>query len=233
VNILGETGNDRGREIDYPEFRALITRDCLWLALLCGSPGGISWDAIADPREFDIISRLAGRIDWNTFRPAAPSVVVRVEDLNADLGKLAEWSWWSLEQGVPLEFVAIDAGPAAERETRLLKEAGFLGTASKVSPPWFPKSHLKVSSGFQGKYMLSEDGRVFLGYVRNVGDILPQNVRTRTPRDLEIRLSGLQGGNLEVWDLDERALAQTVAFRGSVSIKLGRKRHDFALIVAP
>jgi len=224
VNILGETGNDRGREIDYPEFRALITRDCLWLAFLCGSPGGISWDAIADAREFDVISRLAGRIDWTTFEAAPASVAVRVADLNAELGKLAEWSWWSLQKGVPMEFIASDAAPA---------KGQAVSTGVTFAPPWFPKTHLKVSSGFQSRYLMSKDRRVFLAYVRNVGDILPQNVRTRAPRELNIRVSGLQAGDLEVWDLDERVLVQRAKFDGSAEIRLGLTRHDFAILVAP
>lgn len=221
VNILGETGNDRGREVDYPEFRALITRDCLWLAFLCGSPGGISWDAIADPREFDVISRLADRINWNTLVPAVAPVAVRVADLNAELGNLARYSWWSLQSGVPVEFVPADAAPA--------KGQGAVPASTFQSPP-APQPPLTISPGFQSRYLMSQDRRVFIAYVRNVGEILPQNVRTRTPRNLALRLSGFNGRSLEVWDLDARALVKTVVTTSvAMNVNLGETRHDFAL----
>ncbi len=226
VNILGEAGNDRTREINYPEFRALITRDCLWLAFLCGSPGGITWDAIADPREFDVISRLAARIDWNAFAPAPAPIAVRVSDPDAELGRLAECSWWSLEKGVPIEFVENGASAA-------LGGGRHVTSASQFSAPWFPKTHLAVSAGYQSKYMVFQDRRVFVAYVRNMGDILPQNVRTRSPRPLTIRVAGLQPGKLEVWDLDTRALVQSLNFSGKASLDLGLTRHDFALLVVP
>jgi len=125
---------------------------------------------------------------------------------------------------VPVEFIAADA-PSAKGQTVL--------AAARVQPPWFPKSHLRVSSGYQSKYMVSEDRRVFLAYVRNVGEILPQNVRTRGPRKLTIQLSDLPGGNLEVWDLDNRVLLQAQTFDGRVDLDLGMTRHDFAVFAFP
>jgi hypothetical protein len=80
---------------------------------------------------------------------------------------------------------------------------------------------------------MSEDGRVFLAYVRNVGDILPQNVRTRNPKELRIHVTGPQGKLLEVWDLDDRALVRTVPCDGGANIALGTTRHDFAVFLAP
>jgi hypothetical protein len=163
-------------------------------------------------------------VDWNSFVPAAAPVAVRVADLNADLGNLARYSWWSLEKGAPVEFIATDA--AAKAGQTVL-------AASRVRTPWFPASHLRVSPGFQSKYMVSQDRRVFLAYVRNVGGVLPQNARTRSPKKLTIQLSHLGAGNLEVWDLDHRVLLQAQTFEGRADLDLGVTRHDFAVFVFP
>ena len=112
VSLLGETGNDRLAEANYPELRALITRDCLWLSFLHGSPGGISWDAIADPREFYVISQIAGRVDWTKFEQAPAPLAVTVKDPDAQLPQLAKYTWWSLEHAVPFQFVAPGTEPA-------------------------------------------------------------------------------------------------------------------------
>ena len=107
-SILGECGNDRMREVNYPEYRALVTRDCLWPAFLAGSFGAISWDAIADPREFEVLSLLAGRIDWAKFRPAPAPIALRVDDLEKDLGSMVRASERSWRAGVPIRFVPAD-----------------------------------------------------------------------------------------------------------------------------
>ena len=212
VVILGETGNDRLREVDYPEFKTLITRDCLWLAFLCGSPGGISWDAIADPREFDVLSRIAATVDWRQFQPAPPPVTVAVQDFARDLGHLARYSWWALQTGVPLGF----GGPTA---------AGL--PSARFAPPIPPPTPLQCSEGYQSRLLQSADGKLLLAYVRNVGDILPQNVRTRTARPLRLTL-GKRLGTWQVWDLDDRRVVKQV--KTAQTLDLGTTDHDFALV---
>ena len=213
--ILGETGNDRGQEADYPEFRTLITRDCLWLAFLCGSPGGISWDAIADPREFDMLSRIAAQFDWRQWQTAPEPVAVQVGDYARDLGNLARYSWWGLETGTPLSF----AGPMA----------GAVTVASETfAPP--PASPLLIcSKGYQIRYLASADGKSLIAYLRNVGGILSQNVRTRTPVPLQVSLPAA-AGSWQAWDLDERRLAMMASAPVAAPLDLSTTDHDFALV---
>lgn len=214
--ILGETGNDRGREVSYPEYRALITRDCLWLAFLCGSPGGISWDAIADPREFDVLARIAAQFDWTKWTTAAPPVTVAVKDWRQDLGNLVRYAWWSLEHGVPLTF-----GP--------VKGAKVTVPADRFAPPAVPKAPVACSAGYQVRTLAAADGKALIGYVRNCAEVLPQNVRVRTARPLTVTLSA-GAGTVQVWDLDEYRLLKTGPIPAGGKLDLGTTDHDFALV---
>jgi hypothetical protein len=216
--ILGETGNDRGNEVDYPEFRTLITRDCLWMALLCGSPGGISWDAIADPREFGVISRVAGQFgsgQWSA--PDAPALLLDVKDWRKDLGMVARYSWWALEHGI-------------NRSWRRGAGNAPVTPLDEFRPPIVPTRALPVSEGYQGRWVRLGDGQGLIGYVRNVGGILPQNVRTRAARPLKIVVESAPG-RLQVWDLDERRVVNTVEHKGQTTLDLGRTDHDFVVVV--
>ncbi len=225
VTILGETGNDRLREMDYPELRGLITRDALWLSFLNGSPGGISWDAIADAREFIVISGLAKRIDWRRFEPVPPPLVVRLADADAQVPELARYTWWSLETGVPIGFVADSASPATGQV--------LLPGSSFVPPPELPKAPVSVSQGFQAATLQSKDGQVFMAYVRNVSGPTRINVRVRATAPLTMTVCPPRAGTLEVWDLDLRTLAKSVPVSGETQIRLGETAHDVALFLAP
>ena len=215
--ILGETGNDRIGEVDYPEFKTLITRDCLWMAFLCGSPGGISWDAIADPREFDVISRIAGQFDWQKPMHDLWLYPIRVDDVRKDLGNLARYSWWALENCALIRFV----GP-------LTSEFGA-ATSGDFTPPPNSRPPLSVSAGFQGKFMPWKGD--LIAYVRNVAGVLPQNVRTRAPKPLQVRLTVVGQGKLDVWDLDERKIVKSLIHRQNSVVDLGITDHDFALVL--
>lgn len=213
--ILGETGNDRMAELDYPEFRTLITRDCLWLAFLAGSPGGISWDAIADPREFDILSRIAGQFDWRLWQTAPPVASVTVTDYARDLGTLAAYAWWSLETGTSLDFARPSPGVAAVPSDRF-------------APP-APQPRITCSPGYQVRCLASADEQALIAYVRNLSGVLPQNVRTRTAAPLSLGL-GAEPGTWEVWDLDDRRVLRAVATPLPGNLDLGTTNHDFALV---
>lgn len=221
-SILGETGNDRQREVSYPEYRALVTRDCLWLAFLCGSPGGIAWDAIADPREFEVISHLAGQIDWTTFREAPAPVAVRVSDPVKELGALARYSAWSLRTGVPIRFLGAGEAPAP----------GQVAVTCPFAEPKVPASTapLRASPGYECKVLASEDGRVLLGYARNAGEMLPQNARTRVPRDLRLTLELRRPATVEIWDLDTRECVWQGQGRSRVEWTQKRTDHDYAVL---
>ena len=218
--ILGETGNDRIGEVDYPEFKTLITRDCLWMAYLCGSPGGISWDAIADPREFDVISRVAGQFAWQKGMTPRGPVVVAVNDERKELGNLARYAWWALENCVGMSFT-----PATSSWIQPNVSAG------KFAPPATVASPLACSPGYQGKYLAALDGKGLIAYVRNVAGVLPQNVRTRTPKPLQVRLTVVGQGKLDVWDLDERKIVKSLSHRQNSVVDLGLTAHDFALVL--
>jgi hypothetical protein len=223
TSILGEAGNDRLREANYPELRQLITRDCLWLAFLHGSPGGITWDAIADPREFLVISTIASTIDWTAFERCPALVAVVVHDTDAELPNLARYTWWSLEQGVPVTFVSPDA-PPMPGQVRV--------EATDFTPPArLPAAPVSASKGYQVTSLRSRDGKVFVAYLRNLAEVPRINTRTRAPVQLRITVRPGHSGNLEVWDLDLRKIVKKVRVDGTARIELGETCHDFALVL--
>ncbi len=224
-SILGEAGNDRMREASYPELRQIITRDCLWLAFLHGSPGGISWDAIADPREFYVLSQITRAVDWRDFEPAPAPMAVTVSNTDAKLPNLAQYTWWSLQTGVPVTFVPPGA-PAAPGQA--------LVPGDRFAPPEHaPPAPASVSDGWQAASLTSRDGRVLIAYVRNVGDVPRINTRTRSPAPLRLTVRPRRPGTLAIWDLDTRQVVREVAVKGETHLDLGETAHDFAVVLKP
>lgn len=222
VSLLGEAGNDRQQEANYPELRQLITRDCLWLSFVHGSPGGISWDAIADPREFGVLSQIAGAIDWTRFRPAATPVVVEVADADAQMANLARYVWWSLEHGVPVSFIRADQLAAAGQ---------VLLSGDSFSPPEkAPAATIGVGPGLQAATLQSADGKVFIGYIRNVSGREIINTRVRRPVNVNLTLRPLKPGTFQVWDLDLRTVVKRVPVERETELNLGETAHDFAVV---
>jgi len=224
VSLLGETGNDRTREADYPGIKTLITRDCLWLSFVNGSPGGISWDAIADARELAVLSEIAATIDWRTFQPAPAPVAVQVTDPDAELPNLARYAWWALEHAVPLAFAAPDAAGA---------EGQVVLPGGRFSPPAsLPSTRLTVSDGFQAACLVSKDGQVLIAYIRNVASVPRLNVRAREARPLTISVRPPRAGKLELWDLDRRARVKELEVQKEAHIEVGTTAHDYAVVLA-
>ena len=222
VAILGETGNDRLGEANYPEVRQLITRDCLWLSFLHGSPGGISWDAIADPREFGVLSQITKGIDWTRFTPAPTPVAVEVADADEQMANLAHYVWWSLEHGVPISFLRADQTPAPGQ---LVLEG------DRFSPPaTAPAATVQVGPGWQATALQSADGNVFIGYLRNASGPTVINTRVRRPAVARITLRPRRPGTFQVWDLDRRTVVQRVTVGRETTVDLGETAHDFAVV---
>ncbi|MBU0609044.1 MAG: hypothetical protein KKI08_14255, partial [Armatimonadetes bacterium] len=96
-------------------------------------------------------------------------------------------------------------------------------------PPPPPPVAARCSEGYQSRTLKAADGKLLIAYVRNVGGILPQNVRTRTPRPLRVTLDQ-RAGAWEVWDLDERRVVKTLTTTASQTLDLGTTDHDFALV---
>ena len=88
---------------------------------------------------------------------------------------------------------------------------------------------MRCSPGYQAKYLARADGKALIAYLRNFGGLLPQNVRTRTARPLQVTLSA-GTGTVAVWDLDERRLLKSVSVKPGSKLDLGETDHDFALV---
>jgi hypothetical protein len=222
VVMLGETGNDRLEEANYPELRQRITRDCLWLSFVHGSPGGISWDAIADPREFGALSQITKPIDWTRFTPAPTPVVVQVSDADKEMANLARYVWWSLEHGVPISFIRGDQTGAPGQ---------LVVSGESYNPPaQVPVATIQVGPGLQAAALQSADGSVFIGYIRNVSGREIINTRVRRPVSVSFTLRPQKSGTFQVWDLDLRAVVKRVTVGRERALELGKSAHDFAVV---
>jgi len=101
------------------------------------------------------------------------------------------------------------------------------------SETWEPPQPLPVPvrcpGDYQRRYLASAYSKFLISYVRNLGGILDQNVRTRKPQPLKVTLAK-RSGTWQVWDLDERRIVKTVNTTAAQTLDLGTRDHDFALV---
>ena len=149
-------------------------------------------------------------------------MAVRVSDPVKELGALARYSAWSLRTGVPIRFLG--AGEASA--------PGQVVVTCPFTEPKVPASAapLRASPGYECKVLTSEDGRVLLGYARNAGEMLPQNARTRVPRDLRLTLELRRPAAVEIWDLDTRERVWQGQGRSRVEWTQKKTDHDYAVL---
>ena len=110
------------------------------------------------------------------------------------------------------------------------------------SPPSdipLPQSPCKPSNGYQSAYLMSEDGKQVLIYLRNTaggiknfGDGRPCYLRDPQPinASLKLNLSGIY--TAFIYDLDEGKWIGEKKVRGNEELPLGRETtHDYILVL--
>jgi len=224
-----------------PEARRLGARDCLWAQLLGGNIGCFFWNTGDEAiREFRLARLIAERVGFLRRRWAAPKIAFDVSHPLTDdrffqtpegaetyraMGAAARAC---LRRGVSFGF-ALDrreAGP------RLLKLSEVDAVASL--PP-----DIALPEGLEAQYLVSEDAKAFVCYLRNVAQIVPIQEDpkmgwTRARRPIEVRVSvhlPLQASRLEVYDLDD-GRQWTVSFEQGKPLNLGLTDHDVVLVAA-
>ncbi len=174
--LLGESGGYNTHPplgaLNDDVAEAYLARDCLWFALLNRANGAFLWGhRNAATPEFRAAAAIAPTIDWAALAKANAPVGVGVpRPLHGDLyfrseaGKRAlavmtEYARWSLRAGVPVDFPLNNEAYAV----RCSAEEPF--AAPKVDAPF------SVAPGYELKVRLSADGKLAVGYLRNVAEI--------------------------------------------------------------
>jgi hypothetical protein len=136
------------------------------------------------------------------------------------LDVMTDYARWALEHGASLDF------PAGDRRE------GICCPVQAFAPPAF-EPPLGVGKGYQLKCRMSRDGRLVLGYLRNVSGIARQKdyyvrLRQPTPADVRWRLPA-QRYTLSTWDLDT-GRRQDLPAGKSGQWKSEPTEHDFVLL---
>jgi hypothetical protein len=221
-----------------PDARRLGARDCIWSQIVAGSMGCFVWNTGDEQmKEFRLARQVLAEFDITAIQRARPRVGLDVTHpltddayfqgvagraLYAALGQaVRECS----QRGVDFDFTfepdqyAVAVNPA---DLAALRELG---------------SEVRVPAGYEAQYLLSEDGKAFICYLRNMagttliqGDPAAGWTRSRAPRDLTVTLDiPLQATTLEVVDLDDGTTRTVTCERGR-PLGLGTTDHDMVLV---
>lgn len=201
--LLGESGLFG---FEQEEKGGYVDRDCLWFALLNRANGAFLWgDDHRAVSQCRLAAEIIPLVDWPALAAAPGAVAVPIPRDTSDMSVfrtregrqtialMADYARWALEHGVTLDFPP--AKPAQ----------GVSCSAQTFAPPAV-ESPFQLVSGYQFKCRMSRDGRLVLGYLRNVASITEEKgyrVRLRRPTAVELkwRLPG-DRYTLDVWDLD-------------------------------
>jgi hypothetical protein len=228
--LLGESGLFG---FDGEEKGAYLNRDCLWFALLNRASGAFLWgDDHRSVTQCKLAAEIIPLVDWRALAetPAAVAVpiprdtsgmtVFRTKEGKHTLDVMADYARWALEHGVSLDF-------PAESPT-----GGISCSAAAFTPPAV-ESPFRLAKGYQLKCRMSRDGKLVVGYLRNVASIAREKdyyIRLRRPAavDVEWHLAA-DRYTLSVWDLDTGRRVDVAAQRTG-QWQHAPTEHDFVLL---
>jgi hypothetical protein len=201
--LLGESGLFG---FEQEEKGAYVNRDCLWFALLNRASGAFLWgDDHRSVTQCKLAAEIIPLVDWPALAAAPGAVAVPIPrdtsgrtafgtaEGKQTLAVMADYARWALEHGVTLDFPPTQ--PAQ----------GVSCSLQTFTPPAIA-SPFQLSPGYQLKCRMSSDGRLVLGYLRNVASIIKEKgycVRQRRPTAAQVRWHLPRPRyTLDVWNLD-------------------------------
>ena len=229
-------GDDSGKAT--PEARHLGARDCLWSQIMGGAIGCYFWNTWDEEmKEFRLAGQVLGEFDLTRLRRARPRLAFDVTH------PLTDDAYF---QGVPGRAMHAALGRATRECFRRGIDFDLTFTPNRYAVALKPddlaalgrlSSEVQVPAGYEVQYLLSEDGKSFLCYLRNIADtalIQPDPAsgwtRSRAKTSLEVTLHiPLKAARLKVFDLDD-GTSRTVACEPARPLSLGVTDHDFVLM---
>ena len=237
-----------GRIPPWSEEYRLVVRDAIWMCLVHRIPAFYTWNEILVEDEHLLPCQVSELMDWKTFNPEIPPVMIRIWRLK-DEGIEQLVSYEELFNSIPVQcgYVwANDSYPDGRRhllekgrtpfvEIDLLKE-GFKRDLS-LTGEIERYRYFNISKGYSVSYLMDVSHRQCLAYFRNTtnyvttGDSVNGLVRARRKEvDLKISINNLPDGMRYVlYDIDGKRKIKSSRFDHGVSIGIGKTKHDFCL----
>jgi len=206
-------------------------RDQIWLTIANGECGAFLWapELKSEVREFGKAKEVLTKLDPRSLRRKKPDIGLVIPKERANELSM-RWAWFMLDRGLDFDFLA---EPSKDYKLCLnIEEA----PSSAIS---LPQSPFKPSDGYQSAYLLSEDGRQALLYLRNVaggikdfGDGRACYLRLVQPADAKLVLD-LEGSyRAYIYDLSEGRWMGERKASGKGELILARQTtHDFVVIL--
>lgn len=225
----------------HPDFLSKVRDNC-WASLLCRQTMCMSWSAPWTQEERVIPHRCSEQIDWGGFRRKTPLVAIRLEKLSEPvLRNLTEYESTLARMGVDYDLLWEGRDTPRASYAVVLDAAtpsGELALAEAV----LAARPMAVSEGYSASYLLSEDSRQMIAFVKNTAEYrlgpgygtgVNELHRQRTWKGpLTIGLQGFSDdATFWVYDVDTRELVVTGPCGEAGHIDLRSTGHDFAVVV--
>ena len=228
----------------HPDF---ITkwRDTCWAALLGQQTMAVAWAAPWVMDECRIPQACAERIDWTAFRRIVPAVALLAPKVDRPaMRRLCQYEAALARLGVDCDTLWPDRQPDAARLYPVVLDAREAFVDPVIPAKVLDTLPVAVGDGYSVSFVLSDDRRQMLAYVRNTaehrlgpgyGRGTQELHRQRTKRNrLTIELRYFPAGcRYRLYDLDEQQQVGEGACEGRARIDLGETSHDFAIVVVP
>jgi len=213
--------------------RAGFTRDIIWLTFLSGGAGVGEWYYHSDwatPQEFYLFSEITSQIDWQRFVKKKAPVAVMLENIplsQNDFNMLLNIEESFLNIGQDYDFV--------NEKSDLVGYEKIYGGPPLTKPKKVigPEIISAGSSGYQLKYICSENYDYMIAYLRNINGYWDKDKRVRVPgfKDLSIKIN-LQGKHLlKIYDLNEKKLFKEIQFTDTIDISVGKTDKDYVVLI--
>lgn len=204
-------------------------RDQIWLTIANGECGAFLWapELKGEVKEFGKAKEVLKRLDVRNLRRKRPDTALVLP--KEGVGEVSmKWAWFMLDRGLDFDFLS---EPSKDYKLCLNIETPPSSISLLQSP-------FKPSPGYQSAYLLSEDEKQALVYLRNVkggikdfGNGRACYLRLVQPADAKLRLNLRGSYKVYVYDLSEGRWLSEKKVSGKEELVVARQSsNDFVLI---
>ena len=205
-------------------------RDQIWLTIANGECGAFLWapELKGEIREFGKAKEVLSKLDVKKLKRKKPQIGLVIPQQNAQ-ELCMKWAWFMLNKGLDFDFL-----PEVSKDYKIC-----LTIDSPPGDIQLPPSPCKPSKGYQSAYLMSNDGRQVLIYLRNTaggiknfGDGRPCYLRDPQPATASLKLNLTGTYQALIYDLDEGKWIGERKVPGKGELLLKRETtHDFIVML--
>jgi hypothetical protein len=204
-------------------------RDQIWLTIANGECGAFLWapELKGEVREFGKAKEVLAKLDFKKLKRKKPEIGLVIPKQNAE-ELCMKWAWFMLDKGLDFDFL-----PEERKDYRICLTID--------SPPGdisLPQSPCKPSNGYQSAYLMSEDGRQVLIYLRNTmggiknfGDGRSCYLRDPQPTTASLKLNLTGTYKALIYDLEEGKWIGERKVPGKGELVLGKETTNDYIVV--